>query len=102
MRGEDYKGKEMKWITREHVKVDRVACPWLIRKFVDPSAEFYFVPAEQVMSAAQRLCPTPFDVPDVHRGHHGKACSFGALLQRYRPTGVAALVLVGKIVVGAG
>ena len=47
----------MKWITREHVKVDRVACPWLIRKFVDSSAEFYFVPAEHVMSEAQKLGP---------------------------------------------
>ena len=47
----------MKWITREHVKVDRVACPWLIHKFVDPAAEFYFVPTEQVMSDAQRLGP---------------------------------------------
>ncbi len=55
----------MKWITREHVKVDRVACPWLIRKFVDPAAEFHFVPAEQVMGEAQKLGATPFDVPAV-------------------------------------
>src|SRR2546425_9327243 len=54
--------RSMKWITREHVKVDRVACPWLIRKFVDPASEFYFVSAEQVMSEAQRLGATPFDV----------------------------------------
>jgi hypothetical protein len=55
----------MKWIAREHVKVDRVACPWLIRKFVDPQAEFHFVPAEQVTSEAQKLGAVPFDVPAV-------------------------------------
>src|SRR6266851_905563 len=61
----------MRWITREHVKVDRVACPWLIRKFVDPAAEFHFVPAEQVMREAQKLGATPFDVPAVER-HRGR------------------------------
>jgi hypothetical protein len=91
----------MKWITREHVKVDRVACPWLIRKFVDAQAEFYFVPAEQVMSETQRLGAIPFDVPDVELGHHGKECSFEAILKKYRLTGDGALVLLGKIVNGA-
>lgn len=91
----------MKWITREKVKVDRVACPWLIRKFVDPGAEFYFVPAEQVKSEAQRLGAIPFDVPDVELGHHGKECSFEAILKEYKLTGEAALVLLGKIVNGA-
>ena len=91
----------MKWITREHVKVDRVACPWLIRKFVDQHAEFYFVPAEQVMSEAQRLCAIPFDVLAVELGHHGKECSFEAILKKYSLTGDAALVLLGKIVNGA-
>jgi len=71
----------MKWITREHVKVDRVACPWLIRKFVDSQAEFHFVPAEQVMSEAQKLGAVPFDVPAVELGHHGKECSFEAILK---------------------
>ena len=91
----------MKWVTRSNVKVDRVACPWLIRKFVDPQAEFYFVPAEQVMSEAQRLGAIPFDVPAVELGHHGKECSFEAILKKYQLTGDAALVLLGKIVNGA-
>lgn len=91
----------MKWITREKVKVDRVACPWLIRKFVDPQAEFLFVPADQVTTVAQRENATPYDVPDVELGHHGKECSFEAILKRYRLTGDAALVLLGKIVNGA-
>lgn len=91
----------MKWITRENVKVDRVACPWLIRKFVDPGAEFYFVPAEQVKSEAQQLGAIPFDMPGVELGHHGKECSFEAILKKYKLTGNAALVLLGKIVNGA-
>ena len=74
----------MKWITREHVKVDRVACPWLIKKFIDPNAEFHFVGADQVMHEAQRLGATPFDVPGVELGHHGKECSFEAILKTHR------------------
>lgn len=91
----------MKWITRERVKVDRVACPWLIRKFVDPQAEFYFVPAEQVMSESQRLGAEPFDVPSVELGHHGKECSFEAILKKYGLTSDPALALLAKIVNGA-
>src|SRR6266571_276132 len=62
----------MKWITREHVKVDRVACPWLIKKFVDKDAEFLFVPTDQVMEVAQREGATPYDVKGVELGHHGE------------------------------
>lgn len=91
----------MKWITRERVKVDRVACPWLIKKFVDADAEFVFVPAPQVMAEAARLGATPYDVPNVELGHHGKECSFEAILKKYELTGNAALVLLGKIVNGA-
>ena len=91
----------MKWITREHVKVDRVACPWLIAKFVDSQAEFYFVPSEQVMAEAQRLGATPFDVPGVKLGHHGKECSFEAILGNYGLAADPALSLLGKIVNGA-
>ncbi|HEX6798672.1 MAG TPA: chromate resistance protein ChrB domain-containing protein [Ktedonobacterales bacterium] len=91
----------MKWITREHVKVDRVACPWLIRKFVDPRAEFLFVPADQVMAVAAREGATPYDVPGVELGHHGQECSFEAILKHYDLTGDPALVLLGKIVNGA-
>jgi hypothetical protein len=91
----------MNWITRERVKVDRVACPWLITKFVDPDAQFFFVPAARVLAEAERLGATPFDVPDVELGHHGQACSFEAILKRYNLTDDPALVLLGKIVNGA-
>jgi hypothetical protein len=85
----------MKWITREKVKVDRVACPWLIKKFVDKDAEFVFVPAEKVMTEAKRLDAIPYDVKDVELGHHGKECSFEAILKKYKLTGDPALVLLG-------
>jgi len=91
----------VKWITREHVKVDRVACPWLIKKFIDPNAEFHFVAADQVMLEAQRLGATPFDVPGVELGHHGKECSFEAILKTHRLAEDPALRLLAKIVNGA-
>src|SRR5712692_6245119 len=91
----------MKWITREHVKVDRVACPWLIKKFVDKDAEFLFVPNDQVMEVASREGAIPYDVKDVELGHHGKECSFEAILKKYNLTSDPALVLLGKIVNGA-
>ncbi len=92
----------MKWITRERVKVDRVACPWVIRKFVDSEAEFYFVPAHQVMSEAQKLGAVPFDVPSVELGHHGKQCSFEADPGRkYNLSEDPAPALLAKIVNGA-
>jgi hypothetical protein len=91
----------MKWITREKVKVDRVACPWLIKKFVDKDAEFFFVPVDKVSSEAQRLSATSFDVKGVELGHRGKECSFEAILKKYDLTSDPALVLLGKIVNGA-
>jgi hypothetical protein len=91
----------MKWITREHVKVDRVACPWLIKNFVDKDAEFVFVPSDQVTDEAARLDAIPYDVKNVELGHHGKECSFEAILKKYKRTGDSALVLLGKIVNGA-
>jgi hypothetical protein len=91
----------MKWITREHVKVDRVACPWLIRKFVDKDAEFLFARPDKVMAEATRLDAIPYDVKDVELGHHGKECSFEAILKKYKLTGDPALVLLGRIVNGA-
>ena len=91
----------MKWITREKVQVDRVACPWLIRKFVDPKAEFLFVPVDQVMETAKRENATPYDVKDVELGHHGKECSFDAIVKKYKLGGDPALVLLAKIVNGA-
>lgn len=91
----------MKWITRERVKVDRVACPWLIRNFVDLEAELLFVPAGEVLETAAREGAIPFDVPGVELGHHGGECSFEAILRKYELTGEPALVLLGKIVNGA-
>lgn len=94
-------GTHMKWITRERVKVDRVACPWLIKKFIDPQAEFLFVAADQVMSAAERQNAVPYDVKDVELGHHGKECSFDALVKKYDLGQDPAMVLLAKIVNGA-
>lgn len=91
----------MKWITRERVKVDRVACPWLIRRFVDPDAEFLFVPRDQVLAVATREGAIPYDVENVELGHHGKKCSFEAILEKYNLLGDPALVLLGQIVNGA-
>jgi hypothetical protein len=91
----------MKWITRERVKVDRVACPWLIKKFVDPQAQFLFVPVDQVMRIAEREDAIPYDVKDVELGHHGKECAFDAILKKYDLDGDPALKLLAKIVNGA-
>jgi hypothetical protein len=87
----------MKWITREKVKVDRVACPWLIRKFVDPQAEFIFVPANQVEAKAGELDATPFDIDGCELGHHGEDVSFNSILKKHNLTDPA-LVLLGEIV----
>jgi hypothetical protein len=73
----------MKWVTRERPKVDRIACPWLIKRFVDPDAEFLYAPANQVMAVAEREGATAFDVPDVELGHHGDECSFDAIVRKY-------------------
>jgi hypothetical protein len=91
----------MRWITRERVKVDRVACPWLVKRFVDTEAEFHFVPADRVADEADRLQAIPFDVPGVELGHHGKECSFEAILKKYELDEDAALALLGRIVNGA-
>ncbi len=73
----------MKWVTRAKARVDRIACPWLIARFIDPGAEFLFVPAEQVPGVAHREGAVPFDVPGVELGHHRDRCSFDAFLDRY-------------------
>jgi hypothetical protein len=91
----------MKWITRERVKVDRVACPWLIRKFIDPDAEFLFVPTGEVMAVAEWEGAIPYDVSNVELGHHGKECSFDALVKKYQLGQDPALRLLAKIVNGA-
>ena len=91
----------MKWITRERVKVDRVACPWLIKKFVDPQAQFLFAPVDQVMAVAARENAVPYDVKDVELGHHGKECSFDAFIKKYALDDDPAMKLLAKIVNGA-
>ena len=87
----------MKWITREKVKVDRVACPWLIKKFVDPQAVFIFVPADQVEGKARELGAIPYDIEGCELGHHGEDVSFNSILKKYDLTDPA-LVLLGEIV----
>ena len=87
----------MKWITREKVKVDRVACPWLIRKFVDPQAEFIFAPVNQIEAQARELGATPFDIEGCELGHHGEDVSFNSILKKYALTDPA-LTLLGEIV----
>ncbi len=74
----------MKWITRERPKIDRLACIWLIRRFIDPEPEFLFAPRDQVMAEAERLGATPFDMPGVELGHTNPLCSFDAFLTKYR------------------
>ncbi len=90
----------MKWVTREHVKVDRVACPWLIRKFVDRDAQFLFVPPDTVLAVAQREGAIPFDVPGVELGHHQGKCSFEAIVAKYKIAD-AAVHALAQIVHGA-
>ncbi|MBI4505852.1 MAG: chromate resistance protein [Chloroflexi bacterium] len=87
----------MKWITREKVKVDRVACPWLIQRFVDPQAEFIFAPTNQVEAKARELGATPFDIEGCELGHHGEDVSFNSILKKYNLTDPE-LVLLGEIV----
>ncbi len=91
----------MKWITREKVKVDRVACPWLIRKFVDRDAELLFVPVDQVESEARRTGAIPYDVPGVELGHDGQRCSFEAIIMKFGLGADPALALLARIVNGA-
>ena len=90
----------MKWITRERPKIDRIACPWLIRRFIDPDAEFLFVPPAQVRSVAEASGAIPFDVPDVELSHVGPLCSFDAFLAKYGLSDDA-LAVLAPIVRGA-
>ncbi len=73
----------MKWITRQRVKVDRVACPWLIRRFIDPQAEFLFVAPDKVSVVAEAEGATPYDVGGAELGHHDNQCSFDAFIEKY-------------------
>lgn len=73
----------MKWVTREHPKIDRVACPWLIRRFIDPDAELLFVPPDRVREVAETTGAIPYDVEGVELSHDGPRCSFDLFLERY-------------------
>jgi hypothetical protein len=73
----------MKWITRERPKIDRIACPWLIARFIDEQPEFVFVPSDQVLKVAEETGAVPYDVPDVELSHVGELCSFDAFLKKY-------------------
>ena len=73
----------MKWVTRERPKIDRIACPWLIARFVDPEAEFLYVPRDEVLRVAAETGAIPYDVPNVELTHVGDRCSFDAILARY-------------------
>jgi len=76
----------MKWITRERPKIDRIACPWLIARFIDKTPEFLYVPGDRVMKVATETGATPYDVPGVELGHVGEHCSFDAFLKKYQLT----------------
>jgi hypothetical protein len=83
----------MKWVTRSHVHVDRVACPWLISRFVDSEAEFLFVPKSQVQQVAEETGAIPFDAPGVELGHRDGKCSFETIVEHYGLTDRALLRL---------
>ena len=86
----------MKWITRERPKIDRIACPWLVARFVDEAAEFLYVPGGEVMRVAQETGAIPYDVPGVELGHHGDLCSFDAFIAKFglRDPSLAKLALI--------
>ncbi len=94
------KGTSTRWVTRERPKIDRIACPWLVKRFVDPEAEFLYVPPQEVLRTAKEREAVPYDVPDVAFSHDGELCSFDAFLRHYRLTDPA-LAELAVIVRGA-
>jgi len=90
----------VKWVTREHAMVERIACPWLIKNFVDKRAEFLFVPPEKVLEVAKKEGAIPFDTSGVELGHHGEEVTFDAILKKYNLKD-SALLELAKIVRGA-
>ncbi|MFM0005173.1 MULTISPECIES: chromate resistance protein ChrB domain-containing protein [Paraburkholderia] len=90
----------MKWITRERPKIDRIACPWLVQRFIDKSPEFLFVPADQVLAVAELEGAIPFDIPGVKLTHVGELCSFDTFLAEYQLSDPA-LAALAVIVRGA-
>lgn len=90
----------MKWITREHPKIDRIACPWLIKNFVDPAAEFIYVPKEEVFDKAAALDAIPYDIPGAEYSHEGEFCTFDFIVKKHELT-EPALLQLATIVRGA-
>ena len=90
----------MRWITRERPKVDRIACPWLVKRFVDKDAEFIYVPFEQVLKEAEKLKAIPFDIPDVEYTHYQDQCTFDYIIKKHKLTD-SALHVLAPIVRGA-
>jgi hypothetical protein len=76
----------MKWVTRERPKIDRIACPWLIARFIDKSPEFLYVPADEVIRVAHETSAIPYDIPGVELSHDGELCSFDTFLKKYQLT----------------
>jgi hypothetical protein len=87
----------MKWVTRQYVHVDRTACPWLIKRFVDPKAEFLFVSVEKIEEVVKKEKAIPYDAPNIELTHHGEKCSFDAIIEKYKVSDPAVLELA-KIV----
>lgn len=90
----------MQWVTRARPKVDRIACPWMIKRFIDPEAEFIYLPEEEVANYASRSGAIPYDIPNVEFGHHGKECSFDAIIKKHHLSDHA-LLRLALIVRGA-
>ncbi|HJY11544.1 MAG TPA: chromate resistance protein ChrB domain-containing protein, partial [Flavobacterium sp.] len=90
----------MKWITRERPKIDRIACPWLIKKFVDQDAEFIYVPFDEVLAKAEVLNAIPFDIPNVEYTHYNEECTFDYIVKKHEIKDPAILIMA-KIVRGA-
>ena len=93
-------GSATRWVTRERPKIDRIACPWLIRRFVDADAQFLYVPTTEVGGVADKECATPYDLPGVEFGHVGERCSFDAFIEKFHLRD-AALDKLARIVRGA-
>ncbi len=91
----------MKWVTREHPHTDRIACPWLIRNFIDPGAEIVYVPRDEVLQYADRERAISFDAPNARYTHRDGLCSFEVLIEEHKLGGDPALALVAKVVHGA-
>jgi len=91
----------MKWITRERPKIDRIACPWLVARFIDKQPEFLFVPPRDVLRVAEETGAIPYDIPGVELTHEGERCSFDTFLRKYRLEDAGALMDLALIVRGA-